>query len=109
MSSDPRTVGASPPSIMPGPLPSAPVGQECRDLPDYICVAVSRAMVEELATKESEPVVLIGLEPIGPADEDGFQVWNMLLRRPSRAELAATIRERFTSSYSTKGPRCHEH
>ncbi len=59
-------------------------------------VAVSTELLVELAARESEPVVMLGLVP----DENGG--YSMTMRRPSRAELQATIMARFQSARERK-------
>lgn len=63
---------------------------------DIVHVAVSKTLLVELAAKESEPVVLVGIqsEPRG-----GYE---LLLRQPTRAELQAAVMARFQSAAERK-------
>lgn len=62
-------------------------------------VAVSKQALVELAEREPEPVVLVGVQPDA---NGGFE---LLLRQPSRAELQAAIMARFQSAAERKARR----
>ena len=61
---------------------------------DYVAVAVSTEMIAQLAGNgDSEPVVLVAIKPY--RTDGAHTVYEMVLRRPSRAELQAETLRRF--------------
>lgn len=72
-------------------MPEPTVLIENQLLPAEILVAVSPGVLVNLAERESEPLVVIGIQP-HPSTEGAYE---LILRRPERSELQAAIMQRF--------------
>ncbi len=63
---------------------------------DYAYIRCARQVLVDLAETMSEPLVLVGVRP---EPGGGFEI---MLRRPSRAELQAQVMARFQSAAERK-------
>lgn len=72
-------------------MPEPTVITASEPAPPVVLIAAAPEMLVELARRESEPLVIVGIQPYA-AIEGAFE---LVLRRPARQELQAAIMQRF--------------